>query len=62
MFPLYPDLVLDVAMPLCTRKQCEDPSQSDVLKLYAHCGYQVGGLREDEFRVELDVNEANDHE
>lgn len=22
----------------------------------------VGGLREDEFRVELDVNEANDHE
>ena len=40
VFPLYPEKVLDVAMPACTK----DISHG-TLGLYGHCGYDNGGLR-----------------
>ena len=39
IFGQYPDLVLDVAMPLCTR-----PSSTQVLGSFRHCGYADHGI------------------
>lgn len=39
VFPLYPERVLKVAMPSCTRQSAGTHG------LYAHCGYEPGGLR-----------------
>ena len=41
IFPLYPELVLDVAMPACTK----ETEPKDTLALYGHCGYDNGQLR-----------------
>ena len=47
-FPLYPEMVLDVAMKKCTEEQ------KGVLGLYAHCGYKIGGLKETIFQSLMD--------
>ena len=40
VFPLYPNLVLEVAMKECTKES------DGALGLYAHCGYEYGGLHD----------------
>jgi len=40
VFPLYPEMVLDVAMPACTKD-----IKHGTLGLYGHCGYDDGSLR-----------------
>ena len=40
VFPLYPEMVLDVAMPACTKD-----IDHGTLGLYGHCSYDNGGLR-----------------
>ena len=40
IFPLFPEKVLDVAMPACT-----EDIVNGTLGLYGHCGYDSGGLR-----------------
>ena len=40
VFPLYPEKVLDVAMPACTKD-----IEHGTLGLYGHCGYDDGELR-----------------
>ena len=39
VFPLHPELVLDVAMPVCTKD-----IEHGTLGLYGHCGYDNCGL------------------
>ena len=40
IFPLFPEQVLDVAMPACT-----EDIENGTLGLYGHCGYDNGALR-----------------
>ena len=40
IFPLHPEMVLEVAMPACTKD-----IDHGTLGLYGHCGYDNGGLR-----------------
>ena len=40
VFPLHPEMVLEVAMPACTKD-----IDHGTLGLYGHCGYDNGGLR-----------------
>ncbi|KAG7365536.1 transposase [Nitzschia inconspicua] len=44
MFPLYPELVLEVAMRKCTRD-----SEDGAIGAYAHCGYKPYGIEENAF-------------
>ncbi|KAG7363506.1 transposase [Nitzschia inconspicua] len=44
MFPLYPELVLEVAMRQCTRT-----SENNAVGEYTHCGYKPYGLEESVF-------------
>lgn len=45
VFPLYPEMVLDVAMPACTKD-----IEQGALGLYGHCGYDEKELRENLFQ------------
>ena len=47
VFPLYPEKVLEIAMPLCTAVEGTPNS----LKLFGHCGYDWKGLREELFNL-----------
>lgn len=49
-FGLYPERVLEVAMPRCTKD--EDGGGTG---LFRHCGYDEGGLNEAVFKRELDL-------
>ena len=55
VFPLYPELVLDVAMPTCIKQK----GPKDALELYGHCGYDNGQLRHELFES-LKNNRKND--
>jgi transposase len=46
VFPLYPELVLRVAMPNCTRVNSTDRTG---LGLFRHCGYDFHGIRNSHF-------------
>ena len=46
VFPLYPELVLEVAMRKCT---ITNTGHHDSLGEYAHCGYERFGLDTDVF-------------
>lgn len=48
-FPLYPDDVLQLATKQCITK--EPPS---TLRLFGHCGYDIGGLQSEPFAALLD--------
>ena len=45
VFPLHPEMVLDVAMPACTKD-----IEQGALGLYGHCGYDEKELRENLFQ------------
>jgi DDE superfamily endonuclease len=49
-FPLYPELVLNVAMPRCLRFDHHG------VNLFRHCGYGCNGLIEDVFNAPLGFN------
>jgi len=53
-FPLYPEMVLEVAMPACTK----DVEQG-TLGLYGHCGYDSGGLRRHFFQDLQNIREED---
>ena len=44
VFPLHPEMVLEVAMRACTKQ-----NTSDTLGLFSHCGYDAGELRKNVF-------------
>lgn len=44
VFPLYPELVLEIAMRECTRA-----SENDAIGEYAHCGYKKYGIEQSVF-------------
>ena len=44
VFPLYPEMVLDIAMPACTKD-----IEKGTLGLYGHCGYDPSELRHNFF-------------
>ena len=54
VFPLYPERVLEVAMPKCT-----EPSSS-ATGLYSHCGYDEHELREDVFDTLMEIRNRDD--
>jgi hypothetical protein len=43
VFPLYPDIVLEVGMRQCLKQHAD---QSVVPAFYGHCGYSIGGLKD----------------
>ena len=45
VFPLYPEMVLDVAMPACTKD-----TEQGALGLFGHCGYDAEELHENLFQ------------
>ena len=51
VFPLFPEVVLQVAMPNCTKRA------NGTLGLYSHCGYDIDGLRLEVFASVCDDNE-----
>ena len=54
VFPLYPERVLEVAMPKCT-----EPS-SGATGLDSHCGYDEHELREDVFDALMEIRNRDD--
>lgn len=52
VFPLYPNLVLDVAIRKCTSKECETG-----FGMFQHCGYSTTSLRQEVFDQLMRVSE-----
>ena len=52
VFPLYPEKVLEVAMPACTKEV-----EHGTLGLYSHCGYDTGELRTNVFESLQNIRE-----
>eukprot|EP00957_Ditylum_brightwellii_P115353 8796663-Ditylum_brightwellii.AAC.1 len=46
VFPLYPELVLDAVMPVCTKD-----IEQGALRLFGHCGYDAEELRQNFLKV-----------
>jgi hypothetical protein len=54
VFPLYPELVLDVGMRKCTK-----PSDGTIGE-YSYCGYKENGLQEEIFDALCEINDDDD--
>ena len=52
----YPEMVLEVAMPECTKQA------NGTLGLYSHCGYDTGELREHIFNALLETRNIDNND
>lgn len=63
VFPLYPDMVLGVAMRSCCLQPSRKPSEEyGVLNLYSNCGYDIKSLRNEKFQAQTYVSDCEDRD